>query len=378
MVMGGVEKELITILKKFDQSEYEIEVLLFYESDHNITKQIPHGVKLTILDSDRNYWFGNLKKTVMTRLARGHFCEAFLVAGKTAFSGGASSAHIRLDGIEAPMCEYDVAVCYHMHSPVVLRYVAERVSAKRKIAWIHNDFSTTGFQVRAYIKDLKQYDAFAAVSDRLRAEFVSICPEFENKTKTIHNIVDEEEIHKKATEEPDEPFRSDDRIKLVTVGRYVEQKGYDLAISACRLLLDSGYDIAWYAIGWGPDEEKMWRQVKDERLENNFFILGRKENPYPYIAGSDVYVQPSRHEGYAVTICEALALGKKIVATDFAGAREQIEDGVTGFIADSFSPNSIKDKIVSALNHKELVISSTNESDWNKIESVFIGLGVKE
>lgn len=200
MVMGGVEKELLTILKKFDQSEYEIEVLLFYESDHNITKHIPHGVKLTILDSDRNYWFGNLKKTVMTRLARGHFCEAFLVAGKTAFSGGACSAHIRLDGIEAPMCEYDVAVCYHMHGSIRKASEYKRHHNDVSITLIHNtvNIGVSASRNKALEMSRGKYIWFVDADDMINPQSVTALIHAVKAEKAEAAFGDYQLVHEKA------------------------------------------------------------------------------------------------------------------------------------------------------------------------------------
>ena len=346
MVMGGVEKELITVLKRLDRAQFDIELLLFYIQDTNIMKSVPEDVKVTVLQLDKAYWLCNGAQYVKSRLKKGRFAEAVQVAVKTALNGGASSAYVNLQDIQTLPGAYDCAICYHMHSGMVLRYVAEKVNAKKKVAWIHNDFATTGYKIECYEKDLKKYDSIVAVSDRLREEFMSHCPVCGDRAITIHNIVDEEEIQEKAAQQPDASFQNDTRIKLVTVGRYVEQKGFDLAISVCRILKDKGLDVSWYAIGWGPDEEKLRKLVEEEQLQDCFYLTGRKENPYPYMAGADIYVQPSRHEGYGITIAEAKTLKKIIVCTDFAGASEQIENGVNGVVAKSFSPDAIADAIL--------------------------------
>lgn len=346
MVMGGVEKELITVLKKMDKIQFDIELLLFYVQDTDIMRSIPKGVKVTVLQLEKDYWLCNGPQYVKSRLRKGHLAEAVKIAAKTAINGGASSAYVNLRDVQVLPGEYDCAVCYHMHSGMVLRYVAEKVNAKKKVAWIHNDFATTGYKIECYEKDLKKYDSIVAVSDRLKEEFVSHCPSLRGRTITIHNIVDQEDILEKAAQKPDASFQNDTRIKMVTVGRYVEQKGFDLAISACRILKDKGLDVSWYAIGWGPDEGKLQKLVETEQLQDCFYLTGRKDNPYPYIAGADIYVQPSRHEGYAITIAEAKTLKKIIVCTDFAGASEQIENGVNGVIVKSFSPDAIAEAIL--------------------------------
>ena len=67
-------------------------------------------------------------------------------------------------------------------------------------------------------------------------------------------------------------------------------------------------------------------------MEGQVIILGKKENPYPYIKACDVYVQPSRYEGNAVTVREAQMLCKPVVVTNYATASCQIQDGVDGII----------------------------------------------
>ena len=67
----------------------------------------------------------------------------------------------------------------------------------------------------------------------------------------------------------------------------------------------------------------------------------------------DIYVQPSRHEGYCITLAEARCLHKPIVTTDFTGAKEQIKDGETGLIV-SIDENEIYNAIVKLINNTDL------------------------
>src|SRR5699024_7035945 len=108
--------------------------------------------------------------------------------------------NISINDFPAPNATYDYAVCYHMHSPLVLKYVAEKINAKVKYAWIHNDFLTTGYPINQYNTWLKEYKAFFGVSDRLTEEFKDICPEYKTRAFTIHNIVDIQEVKEKAND----------------------------------------------------------------------------------------------------------------------------------------------------------------------------------
>ena len=75
-------------------------------------------------------------------------------------------------------------------------------------------------------------------------------------------------------------------------------------------------------MGGGQDEEKIRDLIIQKNLQEHVTLLGMKVNPYPYIAKADLFVQPSRIEAYGLTIAEALALGKPVVATDTEGARD--------------------------------------------------------
>ena len=67
-------------------------------------------------------------------------------------------------------------------------------------------------------------------------------------------------------------------------------------------------------------------------MENHVVILGKRDNPYPYIKACDIYVQPSRYEGKSVTVREAQMLCKPVVVTNYPTASSQIKNGVDGII----------------------------------------------
>ena len=88
-------------------------------------------------------------------------------------------------------------------------------------------------------------------------------------------------------------------------------------------------------------------------MEEKVIILGKKENPYPYMKACDLYVQPSRFEGKAVTVREAQMLGKPVVITNFESAKSQVEDGVDGIIV-PMDVESCAKEIVRVLQDKKL------------------------
>ena len=121
-------------------------------------------------------------------------------------------------------------------------------------------------------------------------------------------------------------------IRILSIGRFCYQKNFDNVPGICSCLLDAGLDVYWYLIGFGPDEKLIRQKIAEAGMEGRVILLGKRDNPYPYINACDVYIQPSRYEGKAVTVREAQMLGKPVVITRYATSSSQLEDGVDGMI----------------------------------------------
>ena len=93
-----------------------------------------------------------------------------------------------------------------------------------------------------------------------------------------------------------------------------------------------GLDVKWYLIGYGGSEPLIRQKIHDAGMQDRVIILGKKDNPYPYMRACDLYVQPSRYEGKAVTVREAQLLGTPVVITDYATSASQLADGMDGVI----------------------------------------------
>ncbi len=332
MVRGGVEKELLTLLKCFDYSQYEVTLLLLYRSDENIISEIPSEVKFICLNINKTYYCSGIGTLVKSRLKSGKIFESASLVMKRMLNLESSHTAISLDEVNAPDEEYDVAICYHVHSPIMIKYVATKIEAKRKIGWMHNDFIASGFRIKSAIKYLNIYDELVAVSNQVKNEFMQVCPEYLGKLSVAHNIVDVEEIVALSLQIPEDSYFTDNHIKVLSVGRFTEQKGFDIAIEVAKVLRDKGVDFRWYLIGYGDNEIQYRNLIRKYKLTDIFVILGEKKNPYPYIANCDIYVQPSRHEAWGLVVHEARVLHKPILVSKFAGSDEQIVNGKTGYI----------------------------------------------
>lgn len=164
MVLGGVEKELVTIMKQMSPKDYDITLLLFYSSDSYIMQQIPAYVRVIDLELDKKYYFSDCVSMCKQRVMRKKYFEAGMLALRRVLKIGMT--HSNIDMSDVPSCNdiYDIAICYHLHSPFALRYVAEKTKAYKKIAWIHNDFLTTRYPIARLQRYLNVYQEVIAVS----------------------------------------------------------------------------------------------------------------------------------------------------------------------------------------------------------------------
>lgn len=338
MLCGGVENALITLSNELYRAGNDVTVYVI-EKNGEFIHRLPEGVKVEKIPMPKRLAetipVGGSKLSIR-RNVRGHHYFRALVNIYQYFWGGSGFAELNINFEGIPKLEesYDIAVNFHMHSPFLVRYLDEKVSAEKKFTWIHNDFTTTRYDIKKLNKYLECCDGFYCVSEKLRKEFIQIFPKYITKTKTMYNIVPVDEILKKSKElAPEFEDISEGIIKFLSVGRLEDQKGYDLTISVCKKLLDQGYKFKWIILGEGTERKKLEELIKKNQLEKVLFLLGVRLNPYPYFKSCDLYIQTSKHEGYVTTVTEAKIFNKPIVCTDVSGAREQIEDGKNGYVA---------------------------------------------
>ncbi len=340
MAIGGVERSLIGLLNSMDYDQYEVDLMLF-KHEGEFFPLLPAGPNL-LPEIPR---YTTFRKSILQIMREGHL-PIVLTRLLARYLG---SWHGKLKGYEEPGYlaiqygwalskpylprfdekEYDLAISFLWPH----YFVGQKVRAKRKIGWIHTDYSKIFINKNVDKQMWKDMDRIAAVSDDCRMSFLGEFPEYSEKMLVIENILSpafvSEQSKKDITEEmPAKPGRT----KLLTVGRLTHAKGMDDAVYACKKLLEMGFDMEWYVVGYGPLESDIRELAHKLGIQDRFILLGKKINPYPYIKACDIYVQPSRYEGKAVTVREAQILAKPVVITNFPTAKSQIRDGIDGLI----------------------------------------------
>lgn len=342
MLCGGVENALIALTKELINNGHKVDVYVIKKKGEFIDR-LPKGVRLLSIPMAENVrnriLVGGIRVSIREAIEKKKILQALdLVINYIRYKNIFSELSLDLNKIPELSEKYDIAVNYHMHSPFLVWYLSERVSSEKKYTWIHNDFVCSRYPVYNLKNYLKCNDRFFGVSRQIIQEFVRIFPEYTTETEVALNIIPVNDIlYRSMKGIPDEFLRVDSsKLKLLTVGRIEEQKGYDLALEACLELINSGYRdrFVWYVLGDGTQLSELERQREKYGLEKHFQFLGVKMNPYPYFKNCDIYVQTSKHEGWGLTLSEAKIFNKPIVTTDFAGAKEQIVNGGTGTIVE--------------------------------------------
>ena len=229
--------------------------------------------------------------------------------------------------------QYDIALAYW--GDRTMFYMIDKVKADQKIAWLHFDYGKPPREDEIYEKYFSACDKVITVSGEIENSLKKALPRIAPKVLTVENIIDEKEILALSEEAAD--FEDDfSGIRIVTMGRICDQKGYDLAVPAIARLKKEGYPVKWYILGRGSKEEEQTLAdlIAQCHAEESVSILGIRKNPYPYIKKADVYMQPSRHEGKPISVEEAKILCKPILVANYTSAREQLESGKFGIITE--------------------------------------------
>ncbi|MDC0702987.1 MULTISPECIES: glycosyltransferase [Priestia] len=365
---GGAEKALISLLETIDYSKFNVDLFLFKHEGLFFSK-IPKQVNLLKEPYEYKYYDMPIKRAIISCIKKGRL-DIALSRLKAGFIFKTEQNRARCEqrvwkyicnSLKSINKKYDVAIGYLEKTPIY--FCVDKVNAKKKIGFIHNDYDKLGMDPEIDQKYFDKLDNIVTVSEECASVLKQRFPVYKDKVEVMYNIVSPKVINKMSSNHLNIKYRG---VNLVSLGRLHHQKGFELAIEACKNLIDSGYKIKWHVIGEGEERTKLEKLIKANRLEENFILLGLKENPYPYIKQADIYAQTSRFEGKSIAIDEAKILNKPIVVTNFTTVKDQIKDQETGLIVDMTS-SSIAEGIKRLLDDDHLRGKLTNNLSKEKL-----------
>lgn len=378
MEVGGIERSLIGLLNSFDYSQFNVDLFLYAH----------HGPLFPLINPNVNLLqevreLAYLRESFSTKLKHGclysayiRFLDMFKSFAGMPVSNDRSWAKTMRRFAPKIKKQYDIAISFFLP----FDFIREKVQAKIKLGWIHTDYATIHHNAENS-KDLAYaysgIDYAVGVSEQCVASFLFMLPEFKNRTMVIENILSDAFIKAQADlidvsgEMPD-----DGSIKILSVGRFCDAKNFDNIPAICKKLLDKGIFVNWYLIGFGQDEALIRTRIAENQMEKHVIILGKKDNPYPYMKACDIYVQPSRYEGKCVSVREAQILNKPVVITKYKTSDSQLKDGYDGVIV-PMDNDGCADGLASVildLDFRQKLITHTKQTNYtnsNEIKKLY-------
>lgn len=376
MNVGGTERALLNMIAEMPKDKYDITILMLEEYG-GFLGTIPVHVHKEYLNGYHNMKeiINKPPKTVIKNfLKNGRLIKALSLLFIYFMSKVTKNKSILfkyiLKDFPSLKNKYDTAIAYAGPMDFISYFVVNKINAKKKIQWIHFDVTKIGFNQKFASKIYQYFDHIFTVSNEGKNKLVQMLPNLNHKTTTFLNRISPEQLLETAINGTGfiDQF---DGLRILTVGRLSKEKGQDLAIQAMANLIKSGLNVRWYCIGSGGAKGEYKELISKYDIENDFILLGEKTNPYSFMKQCDIYVQPSRHEGYCITLAEAKCFGKPIVCTNFTGAQEQIIDGKTGLIV-NFDEHEVVEAVKNMINDIQLRSKFKRnleniEEDTNKI-----------
>lgn len=339
--IGGVERSFIGLLENFDYTKYDVDVFI-YQHHGELFPLLPKEINL--LPERPSY--ASLLLPISKVLAKGQFRVFFaklLSHLILKLKSGSFRPHSqKLNSYYHPLYykiaskilprittkKYDGVLAF-LHP----NFFEAKIIAPLHLAWIHSDYSQLNFDRKLELKMWSQFDYIAGVSELNAETFIKEFPTLKKKVLVLENILSSDFVHAQAERDISaEMPKIEGGYNFLSVGRFTYPKNFDSIPEIARQLKEKGVIFKWYLIGYGSDEGLILERISQYEVDYEVIMLGKKSNPYPYMRTCDVYIQPSRFEGKAVTVREAQMLGKPVIITDYPSSGSQVEDGGDGVI----------------------------------------------
>lgn len=382
MEIGGAERSLLDLLYTFDYEKYDVDLFLYRHSGEwlkDIPKKVnllPESAKYSSLLVPMTELIGNKQFGLLVgRFAGRSLAKIYSKSQSfTRSAVGIEYSHKYTKSLLPkinPGKKYDLAISFLTPH----YFVTEKVNADKKIAWIHTDYSTVEVNIESELKMWSRYDNIVSISSDCTKSFLKKFPSLSGKIIEIENILSAELIKYKSSK-----FISDEingeGFNLLSIGRFSDAKNFDNVPEICKKIIEKGLNVKWYLIGYGGDEQLIKDKIDEFDMQNNVIILGKKENPYPYIKACDAYIQPSRYEGKSVAVREAQILEKPVIITNYATAQSQLKDGYDGVIV-PMDNDGCADGIYNVLTDKKLMqqlsfnCSQNDYTNSSEVEKIY-------
>lgn len=298
LMHGGAEKVLVNLVNNLDRKKYDITVQTLFDV----------GVNKKYLKKDIHYKYFFKKifrgNSIILKLFSPEFLYKKIVRDK-----------------------YDIVVSY-LEGPAARIISGCPYKDTKKVSWIHielnnKDLFSKGFRDFQEAKNCyEKYDKIICVSNTVKQIFLDVSDIKQGNVDVLYNTNETEDIIKRSKEVVDDIKFSNDIINICSVGKVIEKKGYYRLAQVHKKLMNEGFNHNIYIIGIGEDEQRIRNYLKENNLEDSYKLIGFRDNPYKYVAKSDLFICSSYREGFSTAVTESLVVGTPVVSTLCSGAQE--------------------------------------------------------
>lgn len=334
---GGAEKVLVNLVNNLDKNKFDVTVISLFGGGEN--EQFLHAdVKYRTIFKKSFPGNSKILKLFSPRWLHKKFIKE----------------------------KYDVEISY-LEGPSA-RIISGCPNKDAKlVSWIHTEqyspkISACSF--RSYKESKKCYEKFdktICVSNSVKEDFLSLYPNLKN-VEVLYNTNETAQILQLKEEPIEKGLFLDGEIKICGVGKIVSIKGFDRMARIQKKLKAEGYPTHFYALGVGPDEEKITRFLEENNITESFTFLGYQTNPYKYVAKCDMFVCASFKEGFSTAATEALIVGTPVVTTLVSGMQEMLGENEYGIITEN-NEDSLYKGIKRLLDDKSLLEHYTEQAE---------------
>ncbi len=329
LTIGGIQKSLVSALNSIDYDTNE--VTLYVRKDRlDLLPYINKNVAV-VVNTDKTRYYRKPKAVLLQFL--------IFVSKALSLNNNVKKIKFRLNEYITNLMfkyeaqnyfegkEYDVAISYWQGYNTLL--VDKYVNAKKKIMFFQGSVDET-HEVHQVV--MPHFDNIVVEHEDIKKTLCSWYDNIDEKTVVLENHTNSQMLKSMSKEKNIE--KQTNVTILCTCARFSKVKGIDLAVEAARILKEKNIGYKWYFVGDGPIRDKIEASIKQYNLEDYIVLTGMQKNPYPYMAVSDIYVQPSYEEALSISMLESQILCIPMVSTKTAGGLAMVKDGINGYLAD--------------------------------------------
>ncbi len=338
---GGSETLLLDFLRYLDRGRFSPEVHCFYEGDKLVGEYLQAGIVVHQWRASRRNPVSFLKLIREMRRSRYDVAHTHLFDRQ-----GRVAAY--LAGVPVIITTYHLVTDWD-----ITNGIADRIK-------IYLDTLTSRLN-----------DRIIAVSDEERQKAITMGRMDEGRIDTVLNGIDLSPYPAtNCVGELRDELRLRGKRVILAIGRLVGQKGHAFLIDAALMLRDDFPDIAVVIVGEGPLHDKLSSMVDKRGLNEVVRLPGARRDIPKLLAMAEVFAMPSLFEGLPITLLEAMASRKPIVATSVDGIRNTLEDGVEALLVPPHDAVALAKALSTFLLDRQYASSAGNAAR-KKVETRF-------